>query len=63
MPDIPGGAGGRLLEVEFAAIDDRRLRGMLRDAPAIESKVTALQVAALRRLSLRSPIRKQRLLL
>ena len=54
LPDLPsgglGGGGGRYLEVEFAGLEDRRLRGALRDAAAVERRVTALQVASLKRL-------------
>ena len=54
LPDLPsgglGGGGGRYLEVEYAGLEDRRLRGALRDPAAVERRVTALQVAALKRL-------------
>ncbi len=54
LPDLPagglGGGGGRYLEVEAAVVEDRRLRGALRDPGAVERRVTALQVAALKRL-------------
>jgi len=54
LPDLPSGGlaggGGRYLEVELAAVEDRRLRGALRDAVAVERRLTALQVAALKRL-------------
>lgn len=43
IPDVPGGAN-KLIEVEFASIEDRKLRGSLRDASYIEAQVTALQV-------------------
>jgi hypothetical protein len=44
LPDAPSSASGKLLEVEYAAIGDRKLRGQLRDAGGIEAQVTALQV-------------------
>jgi hypothetical protein len=44
VPDVPSGAGGKLLEVEFCATEDKRLRNQLRDANSIEAQVTALQV-------------------
>ncbi|GBF99725.1 hypothetical protein Rsub_12438 [Raphidocelis subcapitata] len=47
--DLPGGAS-KVLEAEFAAVADRRLRGALRDASGLEAKLTALQVSALKRL-------------
>jgi hypothetical protein len=50
LADVPGGAKGRLLEVEYAATEDKRLRGQLRDPAAIEAQVTALQIAALKRI-------------
>lgn len=43
MPDVPGG-NNKLIEVEFATIEDRKLRGSLRDVGAIEAQVTAIQV-------------------
>jgi hypothetical protein len=36
---VPGGAKGKLLEVEFAFTEDKKLRGQLRDANAIEAQV------------------------
>lgn len=50
LADVPGGSKGKLLEVEFAFTEDRKLRGQLRDAGAIEAQVTALQIAALKRI-------------
>jgi len=50
LADVPGGAKGKLLEVEYAFTEDRKLRGQLRDPGAIEAQVTALQIAALKRL-------------
>lgn len=50
LADIPGGAKGKLLEVEYAFTEDRKLRGQLRDPSAIEAQVTALQIAALKRI-------------
>jgi len=49
VPEVASSASGRVVEVEFAATGDRRLRGALRDPAAVELRVTALQVAALRR--------------
>lgn len=39
LADVPGGAKGKLLEVEFAFTEDKKLRGQLRDANAIEAQV------------------------
>ena len=49
VPDVPGGAS-KVIDVEFATIADRKLRGGLRDPSAIEAQVTALQIAALKRI-------------
>ncbi|KAI8472055.1 MAG: hypothetical protein J3K34DRAFT_415554 [Monoraphidium minutum] len=49
VPDVPGG-NNKLIDVEFATIDDRKLRGSLRDVSYIETQVTALQIASLKRL-------------
>ncbi|EFN57939.1 hypothetical protein CHLNCDRAFT_142036 [Chlorella variabilis] len=48
-PDIPNAS--KLVELEYAAIEDRRVRNQLRNAGDLEVQVTALQVAALKRLS------------
>lgn len=47
-PDIPN--AGKLVELEYAAIEDRKVRSQLRSATDLEVKVTALQIAALKRL-------------
>lgn len=39
LADVPGGAKGKLLEVEYAFTEDKKLRGQLRDANAIEAQV------------------------
>jgi rhodanese-related sulfurtransferase len=49
VADVPGG-GSKILDVELVAIDDRKLRGSLRDPSFIEAQVTALQVASLKRI-------------
>lgn len=46
MPDVPGGAASRLVEVEFAYTDDRALRTQLRNPNGVETVVTALQVSS-----------------
>ncbi len=38
LPDLPGGSG-KLVEVEYASIADRKLRGQLRNAGDLELKV------------------------
>ena len=50
VPDVAGGARDRVVEVELAVTEDRRLRGQLRNAGAIENQVTAMQIAALKRI-------------
>jgi hypothetical protein len=40
LADVPGGSKGKLLEVEFAFTEDRKLRGQLRDPGAIEAQVS-----------------------
>jgi hypothetical protein len=42
LADVPGGAKGKLLEVEYAFTEDKKLRGQLRDANAIEAQVRRL---------------------
>jgi hypothetical protein len=39
LADVPGGSKGKLLEVEYAFTEDRKLRGQLRDPSAIEAQV------------------------
>ncbi len=39
LADVPGGSKGKLLEVEYAFTEDRKLRGQLRDPGAIEAQV------------------------
>jgi hypothetical protein len=38
IPDVPGG-GNKLVAVEYATIEDKKLRGSLRDAGFIEAQV------------------------
>jgi hypothetical protein len=45
---------GRLLDLDYASISDGRVRSLLRDASALEAQVTALQIAALKRVGRRS---------
>ncbi len=33
-----------MLEVEYATVEDRKLRGSLRDVSGIEAQITAIQV-------------------
>mmetsp|Transcript_10651 Transcript_10651/g.22902 ORF Transcript_10651/g.22902 Transcript_10651/m.22902 type:complete len:382 (-) Transcript_10651:495-1640(-) len=51
VPDVPSSISGRLLEVEYAVTEDKKLRGSLRDPNGIEAQITALQIAALKRVS------------
>lgn len=54
LPDLSN--AGKLVELEYATIEDRKIRGQLRDIGALEIKITAMQIAALKRLSTASPI-------
>lgn len=54
VPDLPN--AGKLVELEYASIEDRKIRGLLRDVSSLELKITALQIAALKRLSKSSQI-------
>ena len=47
VPSLP--AGARVVDVELAAVADRRLRASLRDVGAVERGVTALEIASLKR--------------
>ncbi|KAL4447383.1 hypothetical protein ABPG77_007416 [Micractinium sp. CCAP 211/92] len=53
-PDLPNAS--RLIDLEYAAIEDRKVRNQLRNAGELEVKVTALQIAALKRLTSGSTI-------
>lgn len=55
VPDVPSSARGRFIELEQASID-RRLRGQLRSADAVETRITALEIQALKRVSKGSTI-------
>ncbi|KAL4533072.1 hypothetical protein Ndes2526A_g08525 [Nannochloris sp. 'desiccata'] len=46
LPDVPN--SGKLVELEFATIEDRKVRGQLRDIGKLEIKITAMQIAALK---------------
>lgn len=39
VPDVPSSVSGKLIEVEFAAVEDKKLRGALRDPSYIEAQV------------------------
>lgn len=56
VTDVPGAASGKVIEVEYAALEDKKLRGQLKDAGFIEAQTTALQVASLKRISKGSKI-------
>lgn len=47
-PDLP--VGQRLIELEYASMDDRRLRGQLRDVAALELQVTVLELSSLKKI-------------
>eukprot|EP01025_Chloroclados_australasicus_P034217 TRINITY_DN3502_c0_g1_i1.p1 TRINITY_DN3502_c0_g1~~TRINITY_DN3502_c0_g1_i1.p1 ORF type:complete len:429 (-),score=84.72 TRINITY_DN3502_c0_g1_i1:297-1448(-) len=50
VPDVPGSASGRFIEVPFASTDDRRLRGMLKNAQGVEQQITAMLIASMKRI-------------
>lgn len=54
LPDLPNNS--KLIELEYASIEDRKVRGQLRNAGELELKVTAMQIAALKRLGKGSTI-------
>lgn len=54
IPDLPNSS--KLIELEYASIDDRKVRGQLRDISKLELKITGMQIAALKRLSKGAPI-------
>ncbi|KAL3132062.1 hypothetical protein ABBQ32_008676 [Trebouxia sp. C0010 RCD-2024] len=54
LPDLP--SGNRLIEVEYAEIEDRKVRNQLQNVSAIERQVTALQIASLKKVNKRSQI-------
>ncbi|CAG9464038.1 unnamed protein product [Pedinophyceae sp. YPF-701] len=55
-PDIPARAASRMVEVEFAVTEDRKLRGLLRNPEAVETAITAMQVAALKKARKNGPV-------
>lgn len=52
--DIPG--GGRLIELEYASVADRKLRSQLRNVSDLELQVTSMEVAALKKIGKGSTI-------
>jgi rhodanese-related sulfurtransferase len=54
LPDLPN--AGKLVELEFATIEDRKVRGQLRDIGRLEIMITAMQIAALKRLNKGAPL-------
>lgn len=49
IPDLPN--AGKLVELEYASIVDRKIRGQLRNVGTLELKITGMQIAALKRLN------------
>ncbi|KAK9866513.1 hypothetical protein WJX84_008419 [Apatococcus fuscideae] len=47
IPDLPN--SGKLIELEFANVDNRSTRGQLRNVNAVERTMTVLQIAALKK--------------
>lgn len=39
VPDVPSSVSGKVIEVEFASVEDKKLRGALRDPSYIEAQV------------------------
>ncbi|GLC44066.1 hypothetical protein PLESTB_000933000 [Pleodorina starrii] len=56
VPDVPGAAASKILEVEFAALEDKKLRSQLKNPQDIEAQTTALQIASLRRIGTSSKV-------
>ncbi|PNH01519.1 Calcium sensing receptor, chloroplastic [Tetrabaena socialis] len=56
VPDVPGASASKVLEVEFAALEDKKLRSQLKDPSFIEAQTTALQIASLRRIGTGSKV-------
>lgn len=54
LPDLP--SSSRLVEVEYAEIEDRKVRSQLQNVGQIERQVTALQIASLKKVNKRSSI-------
>eukprot|EP01024_Parvocaulis_polyphysoides_P066918 TRINITY_DN790_c0_g1_i4.p1 TRINITY_DN790_c0_g1~~TRINITY_DN790_c0_g1_i4.p1 ORF type:complete len:391 (-),score=83.68 TRINITY_DN790_c0_g1_i4:221-1393(-) len=50
VPDVPGSASGRFIEVPFATTEDRRVRGLLRNADGVEKQITAILIASIKKL-------------
>ncbi len=50
IPDLPSAASGKLVDVEYAVTEDKKLRGQLRDPASIEAQITALQIASLKKI-------------
>lgn len=48
-PDLPGPAGKRYVELEYAETSSRQLRNQLRKANELECQVTALLIASLKK--------------
>ncbi|KAK9820460.1 hypothetical protein WJX72_010595 [[Myrmecia] bisecta] len=54
VPDLP--SGGKLIELEYASIEDRKIRNQLRNASEIEKQVTAMQIASLKKVGKRTSV-------
>jgi rhodanese-related sulfurtransferase len=51
IPDVPGSVSNRCLDVEIASISDKKLRGNLSNPSAIETQITAIQIASLKKVN------------
>lgn len=40
VPDVPSSVSGKVIEVEFALVEDKKLRGALRNPGYIEAQVS-----------------------
>lgn len=50
VPDLPGGASSRLVELEFAITENKRVRNQLKNPDEVETKMTAMQISNLKKL-------------
>lgn len=49
--DVPSSASGRVIELEYAVTANRQLRSQLRNPESVEVAVTAMQIAALKKIN------------
>jgi len=56
VPDLPSSAKSALVSISNDQLEDRGVRGMLRNASAVEAEIAALKIASLRKLNKGSTI-------